>query len=978
MAGTGADDVPAQAARLMLAGEVAAALDVLGPAFSHHPNRADLLALMAEAHALQGRLTAVLACRQAALAIDSSPDRRADLALALQACSRLSEAAAEAATAVAANGGNHYGAELVQGLVAIAEGRTGEAASIFRRLTLEQPQQAPAFAQLGTVLWAQGDGDGAEAALNASLTLAPGLDAAAAALGLIRLSRGRLAEGWSLYRRRQVIGRKAPPLQRLPARLEGRSVVVEGEQGLGDELFFLRFAERLTARGARVTYRPSAKLAPLVGRLPFLAAVAAAADGPAAGDLTVWAGDLPWLLDEPGPLPSIILSPDPDRITALRDRLAAFSCRPLVGVTWRAGTQLSGRLSKALSPEGLAATLAPLDCDVVILQRNPQAGEVDRFAAALGRPVLNLSTLNDDLASMLALLSLLDSQVAVSNTNIHLAAALGKPARLLLPHPPEFRWMDTGRQSPWFPGMVLYRQERGGSWRPALGTLAADLGGKAGVIDRLAEAVRLKDQGRWRETETACLALLAETPDDAGALHLLSIALLSDRRPAEAVAPLARLADLTPTADILRFLGQSLIAAERQPEAVEPLQRALALTPDHPGLAAMLASVLMESGRAAEALDQARACGATAVEGTALHLLGRSAEAVPKLRQALAANPGDDKALNSLAQAHYALGGYAEAEAAWGECLSRNPANHPARGSLALMLLGMGRLAEGWDHYRFRHTALGRPGIPTHRLPERLDGYDVLVIGEQGLGDELFFLRFVERLAARGPRLTYVPGPKIAGMVSRLPFLAAIADASRPLTADIGIWPGDLPWLLDETGPLPPVPLAADPDRIAAVRQRLAAFGPPPYVGVTWRAGMVGFNKLSKEISPEALAGALAGSPHSVVILQRAPAAGEIDRFARTLGRPVLDLSDANDDLESMLALLTLLDRQVAVSNTNIHLAASLGRSVDVLLPQPPEFRWLVSGDTSPWFRSCRLYRQGMDGGWRMALERLRSDLSRP
>ena len=473
-------------------------------------------------------------------------------------------------------------------------------------------------------------------------------------------------------------------------------------------------------------------------------------------------------------------------------------------------------------------------------------------------------------------------------------------------------------------------------------------------------------------------ALLEENPDDPGALHLLAAILLSDRRPAEAVAPLARLAAIAPGADVWRFLGQALVAAGRPTEAVAPLRQALAQGPERPGLREMLASVLMETGRYDEALAEAKSAGATGLEGTLLHLLGRPAEAVATLNKALAATPGDDKALNSLAQALYGQGRHAEAEAAWDECLRRNPANHPAHGSLALMLLGLERYGEGWDHYRFRHTALGRPGIPSRRLPERLDGYDVLVVGEQGLGDELFFLRFVARLADRGARITYVPGPKLAGIAARLPFLAGIRDGRQRLTADIGLWPGDLPWLLDETGPLPPVPLTARPDRVAALRDRLAAFGPPPHVGVTWRAGIAGFNKLSKDIPPEILGAALAGTAGSVAVLQRAPAAGEVDRFAAALGRPVLDLSGLNDDLEAMLAALTLLDRQVAVSNTNIHLAASLGRPASVLLPHPPEFRWLAGGDFSPWFPSCRLYRQTADGDWRTALERLRSDLSRP
>jgi hypothetical protein len=111
----------------------------------------------------------------------------------------------------------------------------------------------------------------------------------------------------------------------------------------------------------------------------------------------------------------------------------------------------------------------------VVLQRCPQPGEIDRFTAALGRPVHDLSPLNDDLEQMLALLSLIDDYVGVSNTNMHLRAGVGKTARVLVPAPPEWRWMAEGKESPWFPGFGVYRQGYDGSWEGALEELREDL-----------------------------------------------------------------------------------------------------------------------------------------------------------------------------------------------------------------------------------------------------------------------------------------------------------------------------------------------------------------------------------------------------------------------------------------------------------------------------------------------------------------------
>ena len=88
----------------------------------------------------------------------------------------------------------------------------------------------------------------------------------------------------------------------------------------------------------------------------------------------------------------------------------------------------------------------------------------------------------------------------------------------------------------------------------------------------------------------------------------------------------------------------------------------------------------------------------------------------------------------------------------------------------------------------------------------------------------------------------------------------------------------------------------------------------------------------------------------------------------------VHDLSSINEDLDDALAWMSVLDDWVGVSNTNIHLRAAGGGSAQVLVPFPPEWRWMAQGD-SPWFPAMRTYRQGPDRSWDEALSRLAVDL---
>ena len=108
------------------------------------------------------------------------------------------------------------------------------------------------------------------------------------------------------------------------------------------------------------------------------------------------------------------------------------------------------------------------------MQRLPNEGETKKLEFALGKSVADFSTFNEDLEAMLALMDVLDDYVGVSNTNMHLRALLLKPARVLVTHPAEYRWMASGVSS-WFPKFKLYRQSQTGSWEIALQNLFNDL-----------------------------------------------------------------------------------------------------------------------------------------------------------------------------------------------------------------------------------------------------------------------------------------------------------------------------------------------------------------------------------------------------------------------------------------------------------------------------------------------------------------------
>lgn len=332
--------------------------------------------------------------------------------------------------------------------------------------------------------------------------------------GMFDLTHGMFSDGWSAYRQRPaflLLAKKwADPrlTQELPDDLTGKHVLVRREQGLGDELFFLRQLPQLKTRGAKTTVQSSSKIAALIARTGIADAIMPDPDTPPADtDIHIFCGDLPHALHAspaspypwrdlpcalrdypmcirtyyPQPAPSLRIHALPEAVARMREQLGRIGPPPYIGITWRAGTAAGDQrgadwvLSKEVPLTALGASLRQSRGSLIALQRNPAAGEIAAITEACGRPVADFTALNEQLEDMHALLELLDEYIGVSNTNMHLRAAAGRAARVLVPNPSEWRWMQHSEHSPWFPDFRLYRQSLRGDWSPALAQLARDL-----------------------------------------------------------------------------------------------------------------------------------------------------------------------------------------------------------------------------------------------------------------------------------------------------------------------------------------------------------------------------------------------------------------------------------------------------------------------------------------------------------------------
>ena len=454
----------------------------------------------------QGKREAAIAAWRHAVSLDAAnADAHNNLGKALIDADAPSDAIAALETALrlrpdfAEAHANLGGAQARLGNFEIAETACRRAIALDNRL-------AAGHFNLGNLLKDKGDYRGARECFSAAIAVDPAHVKGFRNRALVGLALGEFSQGWRDYRARPSMAREVAdfPTDLLPAELDGKLVLLEKDQGLGDELFFLRFVPALKSLGARIAYRPSLKIRGLIERLNLIDTVLAEDDAAPDADFVLSIGDLPFLLghgDIDPPPPPTPIAPLRDRPGAVRRRLGKAGQPPYIALTWRAGAAGNKDiLHKEVPLDALGAALAPMPGTILALQRNPEDGEIADLARMLGRDIHDFTDMNDDLEEMLALVGGIDAYVAVSNTNIHLAAAAGRAGtgetragcdiRLLVPNPPEFRWMAAGDISPWFPGISLYRQSADGDWSAAIERMAMDL------AKALAEKSKKKEASR--------------------------------------------------------------------------------------------------------------------------------------------------------------------------------------------------------------------------------------------------------------------------------------------------------------------------------------------------------------------------------------------------------------------------------------------------------------------------------------------------
>jgi tetratricopeptide (TPR) repeat protein len=408
--------------------------------------------------------------------------------------------------------------------------------------------------------------------------------------------------------------------------------------------------------------------------------------------------------------------------------------------------------------------------------------------------------------------------------------------------------------------------------------------------------------------------------------------------------------------------GVTLYDLGRFEEAVVHYDRALSLKPDY-----------------AEAWNN---------RGLALKALKRPDEAIKSCDRAIALKPGFAEAWSNRGLALQAQGNLDAAIASYDQAITLKPEFAEANWNQALVLLLKEDWPRGWALYEWGFKAGKRGGGHKQALAPDWDGQvlpgSLLILPEQGVGDEIFYSGMLNDLGGRAKSITVCVDPRLAPLYQRS-FDHVTVVSSRELEklpphdaqvymASLGRYVrADAEWQKAVRTPY----LKASAERAQALRRRIAGAG-KIICGLSWisKNQEVGEDKSLRlaDLQP------LLALPGVVFVdLQYGDTSAERAALLAATGIEVMRIPEIDNfhDIDGLAALMEACDVVVTVSNTTAHLAGALGRPLMVMLPEAfgLVWYWHTGRTDSPWYPGTRLFRQKTPGQWRSVINEVSTAL---
>jgi hypothetical protein len=288
-------------------------------------------------------------------------------------------------------------------------------------------------------------------------------------LALLRI--GDFERGFQLYEsRRKQTDQIVParefkqPLWLGQQSLSGKTIFVHCEQGLGDTIMFLRYVREVLRLASVVIFEVQLPLYNLLKSQPEAFQIIRQGDVLPEFDYYVPLLSLPLALKTqlcsiPAKIPYIDV---PQRHKKKWQIMLGPRSKPRIGIAWSSSSKFKEDTARSMSLEDFSKTFQPNQFELIVLQNFLK--EQDESVAQRRKDIRFFTKDIKDFSDTAAIATQLDLVISTCTSVPHLTAAMGIPTWILLSYTPDWRWMLNRSDSPWYPTVKLFRQQREGDW----------------------------------------------------------------------------------------------------------------------------------------------------------------------------------------------------------------------------------------------------------------------------------------------------------------------------------------------------------------------------------------------------------------------------------------------------------------------------------------------------------------------------------
>ena len=405
-----------------------------------------------------------------------------NLSIALRQTNRLEESLMSSDKAISLNpefAEAHYN----RGSTLFALNSLNEAQVSYQKAINIKPDYAEAYYNLGVILYAQNRINEAIVSYQKAINLKPKYAAAYWNLSLCNLLNGNFNDGWKGFEWRwknqeirDLIRPKnlTQPLWLGTEPLKNKTILLFAEQGLGDTIQFSRYIPLVSRLGSKILLEVQRPLVNLFNKIEGVNEIYVQGDTLPEFDYQCPLLSLPLAFKtELNTIPPVTnsINSENNKVKKWQSILGKKS-RLRVGVLWSGSTTHRNDHNRSLTLEQLIPYLPP-NYEYFCLQK--EIRDIDQKVLSNQDLIKNLGVTLDDFTDTVALCELMDIIISVDTSVAHLAGTLNKKTWLLLPFSPDWRWLLNRNDSPWYPSIKLYRQDKIGNWDNILEQLKIDL-----------------------------------------------------------------------------------------------------------------------------------------------------------------------------------------------------------------------------------------------------------------------------------------------------------------------------------------------------------------------------------------------------------------------------------------------------------------------------------------------------------------------